>query len=84
MYRLIEGSWILISAFVIYFVTICCLSSGLERIELMHSNCGAGKDSWESFGEQGDQTSPKENQPWVFIGSIVAESRSSNTLATWC
>ena len=24
--------------------------------ELMPSNCGAGEDSWESFGQQGDQT----------------------------
>ena len=24
--------------------------------ELMFLNCGAGEDSWESFGEQGDQT----------------------------
>jgi len=25
--------------------------------ELMPLNCGAGEDSWESLGEQGDQTS---------------------------
>ena len=25
--------------------------------ELMISNCGAGGDSWESLGQQGDQTS---------------------------
>ena len=25
--------------------------------ELMLSNCGAGEDSWESLGQQGDQTS---------------------------
>ena len=25
--------------------------------ELMLSNCGAGEDSWESLGRQGDQTS---------------------------
>ena len=32
--------------------------------ELMPSNCGAGEDSGESFGQQGDTTShPKGNQP---------------------
>ena len=30
-------------------------------------NCGAGKDSWESLGEQGDQ-------PWIFIGRSDAEA----------
>ena len=29
----------------------------LSTEELMVSNCGAGKDSWESLGQQGDQTS---------------------------
>ena len=28
-----------------------------EREELMLSNCDAGEDSFESFGQQGDQTS---------------------------
>ena len=28
------------------------------------SNFGAREDSWESLGQQGDQT----NQPWIFIG----------------
>ena len=28
-----------------------------EQQELMLSNCGAGEDSWESLGLQGDQTS---------------------------
>ena len=27
-----------------------------ESQELMLSNCGAGEDSWESLGQQGDQT----------------------------
>ena len=31
-----------------------------ETEELMLSNCGAGEDSWESLGQQGDQTSLKE------------------------
>ena len=33
----------------------------------MLSNCGAGEDSWESLGQQGDQIiQPKGNQPWIF------------------
>ena len=29
----------------------------LSTEELMLSNCGVGKDSWDSLGQQGDQTS---------------------------
>ena len=29
-----------------------------ERQQLMLLNCGVGEDSWESLGQQGDQTSP--------------------------
>ena len=32
--------------------------SRLSAEELMLSNCGAGEDSLESLGEQGDPTSP--------------------------
>ena len=39
----------------------------------MLSSYGAGEDSWESLGLQ-DQTSPKGNQPWVFIERTVAEA----------
>ena len=43
----------------------------------MLSNCGAGEDSWESFGQQRDQTSqPKGNQPWIFIGRTDAEAEA--------
>ena len=36
----------------------------LSAKELMPSNCGAGEDSSESLGLQGDQTvNPKRNQP---------------------
>ena len=31
-------------------------SRRLRAKELMLSNCGAGEDSWESLGQQGDQT----------------------------
>ena len=34
------------------------LQALLSDAELVLSNCGAGEDSWESLGLQGDQTSP--------------------------
>ena len=37
-------------------------------------NCGVGEDSWESLGLQGDPTSPKGNQSWVFIGRTDVEA----------
>ena len=40
----------------------------------MLSNCDAGKDSWESLGLQGDQTSG--NQPWIFIGRTDAKAEA--------
>ena len=36
-------------------------------------NCGVGEDSWESLGLQGDQTNPKGDQSWIFIGRTDAE-----------
>ena len=43
----------------------------------MPSNCGAGEDSWESFGQQGDPTShPKGDQSWIFIGRTDAEAET--------
>ena len=50
----------------------------------MLSNRGAGEDSWESLGQQGDQTVyPKGNQLWIFMKNSC-RSWSSNTLAIWC
>ena len=46
----------------------------------MLSNCGAGEDSWESLGLQGDPTrlvNPKGNQSWVFIRRTDAEAEVS-------
>ena len=42
----------------------------------MLSNCGAGENTWESLGLQGDQTRqfPKGNQPWIFITRTDAEA----------
>ena len=37
-------------------------------------NCGTGENSWESLGLQGDPTSPKGNQSWIFIGKTDAEA----------
>ena len=41
----------------------------------MLSNWGAGKDSWESLGQQGDQTSQSilKEINWIFIGRTDAE-----------
>ena len=47
----------------------------LEKLkELMPSNCGAGEDSWESLGQEGDPpVSPKGKQSWIFIGRTDVE-----------
>ena len=37
---------------------------------------GAGEDSWESLGPQGDQTS-QSNQPWILIGRTDAKAETS-------
>ena len=43
----------------------------------MLSICGTGEDSWESSGQQGDQTiNPKGNQSWIFIGKTDAEAEA--------
>ena len=40
-------------------------------------NCGAGEDSWESLGQQIDQSSQsKENQPLIFIERTDAEAEA--------
>ena len=43
----------------------------------MLSNCGAREDSWESLGQQGDETTQsKGNQSWIVIGSTDAEAEA--------
>ena len=43
--------------------------------ELMPLNCGAGEDSWESLGQQGDQASQSYgDQPWIFTGRTDVEA----------
>ena len=49
----------------------------------MPSDYGAGEDSWESLGKQGDQTNLKGNQPWILTERTDTEAetpvlRSSN------
>ena len=57
----------------------------LSTKELMISNCGAGEESWESLGPQGDQTSQSYRKPTLNIHwKDWGWSWSSNTLATWC
>ena len=51
----------------------------------MLSNCGAGEDSWESLGQQGDQTSPSQKRSTLNVHwKGWCWSWNSNTLATWC
>ena len=43
----------------------------------MLSNCGAGEDSWESFGLQGDKSVyPKGNQPLTFVVKTDADDEA--------
>ena len=43
---------------------------------LMLLNYGVGEASWEFLGLQGDQTSPKGNQPWIFIERTHVEAEA--------
>ena len=50
---------------------------GLATEELTLSNCATREDSWESFGQQGDQPlNPKGNQPWILIGRTDTEAKA--------
>ena len=42
----------------VFLVVRCGCESWMSAEELMLLNCGAGEDSWESVGLQGDPTSP--------------------------
>ena len=49
------------------------------------NNCGVREDSWQSLGQQGDQTSQSLRKPTLNIHwKDWCWSWSSNTLATWC
>ena len=48
-------------------------------------NCGVGEDTWESFGLQGDPTSPSWRRSILGVHwKGWYWSWNSNTLATWC
>ena len=52
---------------------------------LILSNCGDGEDSWESCGQQGDQTSQSWRKSTLNIHwNIGCWSSKVLTLATWC
>ena len=42
----------------------------------MPSNYGAGADSWESLGQQGNHTNLKGNQPWILIERTDPEAET--------
>ena len=57
----------------------------LRAEELMLSNCGVGEDSWESFGLQGDPTSPFWRRSALgFLWRKWCWSWNSSTLAILC
>ena len=56
-----------------------------RRIDMMLLNCGVGEDSWESFGLQGDTTSPSWRRSVLGVHwKDWCWSWNTNTLATWC
>ena len=57
----------------------------LSAKELMLLNCGAGEDSWESLGLQGDPTSPFWRRSALgFLWKEWCWSWNSSTLSTSC
>ena len=48
----------------------------LSAKELILLNCGVGEDSRESLRLQGDPTSPKRDQSWVFTGRTDVEAET--------
>ena len=69
----------LVKAMVFPAVMYGCESWPIKKAEeLMFLNCGAGKDSWESLGQQGDKpVNAKGNQSCIFIGKADAEAEAS-------
>ena len=60
-----------------FFLFLYGCESWLSTKELTLSNCGAGEDSWETLGLQGDQpVNLKGNQLWIFIGRTDAEAEA--------
>ena len=61
LYSQQKQDWVLTIVQIIHSL----LQRRLSNKEMILSNCGAGEDSWESLGLQGD---PKGSQSWIFIG----------------
>ena len=76
-----------VKAMVFPGVMVRCKSWTIKKTEswrMMLSDCGAGEDSWESFGQQGDQTSQSQRKSVLNIHwKDLWWSWSSNTLAAW-
>ena len=64
------------------YVWISSLWKKSWGIDVMLSNCGAGEDSWESLGQQGDQSSQSGRKLTLNI-HWKDWCWSSNSLATW-
>ena len=77
----------LVKAMVFPEVMYGCESWTIKRPnteELMLSNYGVGEDSWESLGQQGDQTSPSQRKSVLNIHrKDWCWSWNSSILATW-
>ena len=71
-----------VSPVVIYWYEVWTIQR-LSTKEFMILNCGVGEDSWESLGQQGDQTSQRK---WVLTihWKDWCWNWSSYTWATWC
>ena len=78
----------LVKAMVFPVVMYGCESWTMKKAEcqrLMLLNCGVGEDSWESFGLQGDPTSPFWRRSALGVHwKDWRWSWNSNTSATWC
>ena len=76
----------LVKAMVFPVVIYGCESWTIKKAEeFMLYNCGVGKDSWESLGLQGDQTSQSSKKSILNVRwKDWCWSWSSNTSATWC
>ena len=78
----------LVKAMVFPVVMYGCESCTIWKVsaqELMLLNWGAGEDSWESLGVQGDPTSPSWRKSVLNIHwKDWCWNWSSNTFSTWC
>ena len=70
----------IVKAMIFPVVRYGCESWTIKKAEhwrMMLLNCGVGEDSWESLGQQGDQTvNHKGNQFWLFTGRTDAEAEA--------